>query len=159
MNEEKHALEGLGGWLILIGFGLVFGPIRLLSTFGPMFYGIFTDGTWELLTSVASESYTPNIGILLIFELTVNAMLLLFYGLLIYLFFSKKAIFPKTYITFAILGPTLVTLDAYLSRIVIPDIEVWDQATIEELARSLPAVLIWTPYMLLSERVQRTFVR
>jgi len=56
-NIEDNRLKGLGGWLILVGIGVVLSPIRLLGLIIQVYKPIFEDGTWEALTTVGSESY------------------------------------------------------------------------------------------------------
>jgi hypothetical protein len=36
MTEEKN-LEGLGGWLILVGLGIVFSPVRIIAMIFPIY--------------------------------------------------------------------------------------------------------------------------
>ena len=148
---------GLGGWLILVGLGLVFTPLRLLSFIGQTFVPIFTEGSWELLTTPGSEVYHPLWGPLIVFELAVNGgFLLAGIGLLI-LFFMRSPVFPKAYIWVALLNLPLVLLDAWLTTRVLPDQPMFDADTARELGRSFVAVAIWVPYMLVSRRVRNTF--
>ena len=42
--ENNKEYKGLSGWLILVGIGIVFSPIRILATTVPVFQPIFTDG-------------------------------------------------------------------------------------------------------------------
>lgn len=48
-------LEGLGGWLILVGFGVVLGPIRVARDVVVTYYPLLTDGAWEVLTTPGTE--------------------------------------------------------------------------------------------------------
>ena len=60
--DEIDEKKGLGGWLILVGLGVVLTPIRILATYIPIYKPIFEDGTWEALTTVGSEAYNPIVG-------------------------------------------------------------------------------------------------
>ena len=54
---DNNELKGLGGWLVLVGIGVVISPIRLLVTLVPTYKPIFEGGTWEAITTVGSEAY------------------------------------------------------------------------------------------------------
>ena len=97
MNENNE-LKGLGGWLVLVGIGVVVGPFRIAYEFGPLYYSIFTDGSFEYLTTPGTEAYHQLWGLLLVFEAVCNSLIVLASLYLIYLFFSKHYIFPKAYI-------------------------------------------------------------
>ena len=104
---DTNALKGLGGWLILVGIGVVLSPFRLLYTLIPVYQPIFEDGTWEALTTESSEVYNPYFSTLLFGEITFNVLMISACIYLIYLFFSKHYFFPKLYI--AILVASLVS--------------------------------------------------
>lgn len=156
--SADNELKGLRGWLILVGIGVVIGPFRLAYGYGPMYYSIFTDGTFQILTNVGSEVYHPLWGPLLIAEALYNSLVVLVSAYLIYLFFSKHYLFPKVYI--AIVGVSLIfiPLDAWLGSFVITDEPMFDPVTTKEFVRALIDGVIWIPYMLVSKRVKATFV-
>lgn len=93
--NDNNGLKGLRGWLILVGIGVVIGPFRLAYDFGPLYYSIFTDGSFEILTTPGSDFYHPLLGPLLVFEAVYNSLMVLASIYLIYLFFSKHYLFPK----------------------------------------------------------------
>ncbi|TGL57918.1 DUF2569 domain-containing protein [Leptospira ognonensis] len=156
--EEENNLKGLKGWLIFIGLGLVVSPLRLAAEIGPMFYKMFTDGSFEYLTTPGTESYNPLWEPLLIFEASYNGFMILFAFFLAYLFFKKHYQFPKLYIVFAILPVILIPMDAWLSSLVLKNEEMFDAATAKEMVRALLGAIVWIPYMLVSKRVKITFV-
>lgn len=87
--ENQNVVKGLGGWLILVGAGIVINPIRLLVILA-LYLPIFSDGTWEALTTVGSKSYHPLLGPELIGEIICNMVLVAVSIYFIYLFFSKR---------------------------------------------------------------------
>lgn len=154
-NDEE--LKGLGGWLILVGIGVIISPIQLLVTYIPI-YNIFEDGTWEALTTVGSEAYNPLWGPLLIGEIVYNAAMVAVSIYLIYLFFSKHHLFPKVYIAIVAVSLVFIPLDAWLVTKVLPTEPMFDPETAKEFMRAFVSGCIWVPYMLISKRVKLTFV-
>ncbi|MBV1959308.1 MAG: DUF2569 domain-containing protein [Pseudomonadales bacterium] len=157
MNEESD-LKGLRGWLILIGLGLVFSPIRLVATCYPLFSQIFTDGTWEIVTTQGSEFYHPIWAPLLIGELIFNVGLVLLCLYLMYLFFTRAQLFPKVYIFMMVISFVFILFDAWISTIVLPDEPMFDPDTTKGFINAIIGVIVWVPYMLVSRRVKATFV-
>jgi magnesium-transporting ATPase (P-type) len=155
---ENSSLKGIQGWLILVSISVVLSPIILLVTLIPMYIPIFEDGTWELLTTVGSESYHSMWAPLLIAEIIYNCLMVLASGYLIYLFFSKHYFFPKFYICLVIASLIFILVDAWLLTKILPDVPMFDPETTKEFTRTLISALIWIPYMLVSKRVKATFV-
>ena len=157
-NETEAKPNGLGGWLILIGIGIILAPIKI-SYFVYSTYGeIFSDGVWELLTTVGTEYYQQYFGTLLIIEISINILLSFAILYTAYLFFSKKITFPKWYIGILIFTILFMIIDALAVSVIFPDTEAFDESTTLELARSVVAAIIWIPYMLISVRVRNTFI-
>lgn len=150
--------NGLGGWLVLVAIGLVISPLRLLAFLVQTYPPILSDGTWDVLTTPASDAYHPLWAPLLVFEFIGNVAFVVVGFWLLTLFFLRSARFPKSYIWVALLNLAFIVLDAWLTTFVLPDEAMFDPETAMELARSLVAAVIWVPYMLLSRRVRNTFV-
>jgi len=156
--ENNNKLEGLSGWLVLLGIGILVAPIRLLVTTIPVFRQIFTDGSWEALTTVGSATYNSLWGPILVGEIVYNIIILIASVYLIYLFFSKHYLFPRIYIIIIVVSFIMIPLDAWIVSIVMPSEPMFDPETIKELARAFISGLIWIPYILTSERVKFTFI-
>ncbi len=157
MSENK--LDGLRGWLILVGIAVVFTPIKLLVTFFTVFKPIFENGTWEVLTSYGSIAYNPIWAPLLIGEIAFNAALITASIYLVFLFFTKHHFFPKLYIAIVSASLIFIPLDAWVLTKAIPNEPLFDPQTTKEFMRTLIGALIWIPYMLVSKRVRTTFVK
>ena len=155
---ENSELKGLSGWLILVGLGVVFSPFRLLFTYVPMYKPIFEDGTWEAITTVGSEAYHSLWAPILLGEIAFNSLMVVVSIYLIYLFFSKHYLFPKLYIGIVAISIMFIPLDAWLVTKILPSEPMFDPETTKEFLRSLVAGIIWIPYMLISKRVEATFV-
>ncbi len=158
MTEEKK-LEGLGGWLILVGLGIVVSPLRMIAEYYPMYRDLFANGDFALLTTPGTEYYTPGMAPLLYSELLINCLLVVAWVCVAFLFFTKRTLFPKVYIGILAFTVSFILVDAAVVSFVIPDIEIFDPETVKELGKSAVTAAIWIPYMMVSERVKATFVR
>jgi len=156
--NDNNELKGLGGWLVLVGIGVVIGPFRLAYEFGPLYYSLITDGGFEYLTTPGTEAYHRLWGPLLISEAVYNCLIVLASFYLIYLFFSRHYMFPKAYMAIALISVVFIPLDAWLGSFVITDEPMFDPATTKEFAKTLFVAVVWVPYMLVSKRVKATFV-
>lgn len=157
MTEEKD-LEGLGGWLILVGLGIVISPLRIIILLFPTYSEIFSNGSWEVLTTPGTEAYNPLWVPIIIGEISINAALVIAWMFIAFLFFSKKRIFSKWYIGILLFTLAFILVDALAVKSVVPNMPVFDPDTMKEFGRSLVVTLIWVPYMLVSKRVKATFV-
>ena len=151
-------LEGLGGWLILVGLGVIFAPLRIATQMLPIYSNMFADGTFAVVTTPGTETYNPYWRAILLGEITINIGLLLVWLYICFLFFSKKTVFPKWFITITLFTLCFIVTDAFAIKMVLPEQPVFDAETLKELIRSLISSCIWVPYMLVSKRVKATFV-
>lgn len=157
-TPEEKALKGLGGWLALLGVQLVITPVRLLVYLAPLYSTFLTEGTWEALTSPGQPAYHPLWGPFIIGEIAFNLVFLVASCWLIFLFFKQRRTFPKAYIWVAVANFAFIVADALFIKLIDPTIESFDTDTLKEVARSGVALLIWTPYLMLSKRVNATFI-
>jgi len=157
MNERQD-LQGLGGWLILVGIGAVVGPFQLLFIMATLYLPIFSDGTWSALTTAGSEYYNALWAPILVGEIAFNTAMIAASFYLMYLFFSKQRNFPRLYIAIAVVSLVFIPIDAWFVSFVLPGEPMFDPETAKEFARTAVVALIWIPYMLVSKRVKATFV-
>ena len=153
-----NTLKGLGGWLVLVGLGLVVSPFRIAIQVLPMYVKIFSDGTWEALTSPGGVAYNPVWMPFLLSELIVNLCMILGWLYIAFLFFKKKKQFPRFFIVLAIFTIIVQLADTFVTSILVPGQAMFDPETVKELVRSVVFAAIWVPYMLMSKRVKVTFV-
>lgn len=156
--EDENKLKGLGGWLILVGIGVVISPLRQLVELVPMYGGLIADGSIEALSVPGSEFYTPWFFTFLVGEMAINLLVFLAGLWLIYLYFAKHYLFPKVYIALVVFSLGFILLDAWVVTLIFPDMQMLDPETLREVARSTFALCVWVPYMLVSRRVALTFV-
>jgi hypothetical protein len=149
----------LGGWLILIGIGLLFTPLRLLYE---MYHtpNFFNSVIWSPLFDFNNSSKNMLIGIVMFFELIYNSGKLVFVVLLILLFFKRRTTFPvfaiALYITSVVvlIGDTWVVAQLHISESTAID----TNKSYKDIAQCIISVAIWVPYLLRSQRVKQTFV-
>ena len=156
MKDKK--LKGLGGWLILVGIGVVISPIRLLFEAIPMYVELFSNGSFENLTTPGTVVYHPLWIFVIYGEILANIFM---FGLglyLLYLYFGKKPLFPKVYIFGLCFSLAIIIVDTLIIGIIVPLEDVLDPVVVADFSRSLIAAAIWIPYMLVSQRVEQTFV-
>jgi hypothetical protein len=158
MAEEKN-LEGLGGWLALVGVGIIISPLRIIGQIFPIYSEMFSNGSWAALTTPGTEAYNPLWTPILMGEMAINGGLVLVWGFITFLFFSKKRVFPKWYIGILLFTLAFILVDALTIKAVLPNEPVFDAETAKELGRTIFVALIWVPYMLVSKRVKATFVK
>jgi|SRR5690625_350723 len=151
--------EGLRGWLILVGLGVVLSPLIMAITILPTYSHIFSSGLWSAVATQTSKAYNPAFAALLIVELTVNCALIVAWVFAAYLFFSKKKAFPKVFIGIVAFSLLFIIVDVCTVKALLPTVHIFDSNTMGQFVRSLIVALIWIPYMLISRRVQATFVR
>ncbi len=164
MNETvTFEPRPLGGWLILVGLGVVINPFKLLFQTYILYAPIITDGIFPLLLDKDSGSYQPTLFALLVGEILVNSFLILGWAFALYAFFTRKTFFPKLYIILALSGIAFVVIDASASAIILDlswtgPLGAFGPETIKALVQATVAACIWVPYMLISVRVKETFV-
>jgi hypothetical protein len=151
--------DGLGGWLILIGLGIVFGPFQMLSHLIRTASSVFSNGTWEAVTSTGSEAYHPFWAPFLILEIGFAAISFLVTIYMAFLFFGKSRAFPTCFIWFQSVTLVFMIVDALLLQVVRPDLPLIDPSDMGAIQRSLFGCFVWIPYMLISTRVASTFRR
>ncbi len=155
--KEDAELTGLGGWLILLGLGIVVAPVRIILH-SSIYLEIFTNNTWYLLNTEGLSTYIPYWGIFFWVEVLVNAILLLGWIGIGYLFFNKRRVFIKAYIIITLLTLIFLSTDIAMSQLLMPNVPAFDDATIEQLVRLIIACTIWIPYLRYSRRVKLTFI-
>ena len=155
---EKENPKGLGGWLILVGIGVVFSPIRIALEAWVEIVPFLEEGYWDVYTNPDSEYFNQKLTIIFIGEITSNLCMFVASFYIVYLFFSKHYRFPFYFIIIITVAWILVLIDGLIVSYALPELEVWGKETLGRLVRQLITALILVPYMLKSKRVKATFV-
>jgi hypothetical protein len=152
-------LQGLGGWLILVGFGLCLTPFVRIVTIGQNWEAYFSIQTWQTVAMPRGESYHPLYGPMLIFELLGNIFLFGLNLLVLCLFFAKRRAFPDLYIGLILCWAAFLILDD-IGCALIPSLQ--SSASVKNHTEAIRATfyaIIWGLYMVKSRRVKATFVK
>ena len=149
-------LQGLGGWLILVAIHHLIRPFVFLVCLIVLFPTMFDLEKWRVLTQPGGAAFHPNWAAALLFELFFNLICLAFSGLLLVLFFRKRAAWPRSYAAFLLLLLIGVGIDTYLVQS-IPGAGATVGTNIKDLVEVIVAAAIWIPYCFVSQRVKETF--
>jgi len=158
MSSNKE-YDRIGGWLILIGIGLILSPMKIIWLVFPLYWSVYSGGSWEAWTTPGTDAYNPILASIVVSEIIANILLLIGWVSTGYSFLLKEKIFPKKYIYLLLFGLIFILADAIAIRIAIPSEPIFDGETQKDLIKSTIACLVLIPYMLNSERVRGTFIK
>ena len=154
---DYRELEGLSGWLILVGIVLVVRFFSYLIASNDYIY-FYDLASWNALTSSNSEAYDPLWMPVLIFEIFVHIAMWVYTVLLLILFYKKKASFPPLIIAYFIINFITMAIDYVLADNITAVKEALAQDYWSDLFRAFVALIIWIPYFKKSKRVKAIFI-
>lgn len=149
--------EGLGGWLILVGFGLLASlaqQARVLLEVWPSMRA----SLWLVVATPGQPDYHPLWALILSFELVACIALLAAYGVTILLFFKRRSSLPRVYIVVTALAAGCAVIDAVLSLSIPAAAKQLGSKEWALMGRGLIFSGIWIAYFMHSQRVRLTFV-
>lgn len=155
-DDYDPTLDGFGGWLILLTISLLISPIYIAYFLNTSLSEIMP--LWDILPTEGSSAYIPGFSILYLMEVIGNT----FFGLLtlcaLYLFFTKKQLFPK-FLIYLLIGNLIFLLgELIVAEAILGDIlNLNDPENLRDIIASAIRTLILTPYLLKSKRVKSTF--
>lgn len=158
-------LDGLQGWLLLVGLAVILRPFLALAGLGSLLAPYVTNPQiWQFFTTPGGQFYSPLWQPIFLYEIALNTMVLVFSLVLLVLFFTKRKTFPPVYIgvlaAVAVGGLVDVGLVSLVPEESFPE-NVRSQGLpgAREAVQNVVTALIWIPYLILSKRVQSTFRR
>ena len=152
---ETAAPQGIGGWLVLMAIGLVIQPFRLLG-FLAQDLRAFEDNTWRRLTTPSSPAYHPVWGPVLVAETVANGLFLAGSFVLLYLFFKKRAAYPRIAIGFLAASAVFQVLEVAVGRALVGSGGLEKETG--QLMLAVVSAALWISYLVRSRRVAATFV-
>lgn len=158
---EDHHLIGLGGWLILVGIGVVVSPLALSVVAVQEMGSFLNPRTWDgFAGSDVSVSTLLPIATAAGLIAAVCGFLVISFAL-VFLFFRRSRRFPGLFIIVTIVE-ALMTLGLFFVELSAAErsaaAEVF-KSHVGDVVRSIIGAAIWIPYMLVSRRVKATFRR
>lgn len=156
---QPLGISGLGGWLVLVQIGMYLTILLLAIQIFQNNITAFEPDVWDALTSKDSSFYHALWAPTIIFELIYNVSFLLFTIVMLFMFYFKKAVFPKLAILFYIISLIVTVIDLILAYQIPLARELMDSSEYRDIFKAIITCAIWVPYFLKSERVQNTFIR
>jgi transglutaminase-like putative cysteine protease len=150
---EDAPYEGLGGWLVLVGIGVVTRPVVLIAGMFLEQRGIFDLEVWETYTAPGLHHATPA---LVLAELGVNLCQVALAGAVAITYFRRKRRFVPLFATQLVASPLVALADAMAVAAV--GLKADPKAIAQAGGMFLPA-MIWLWYLARSRRVRATFTR
>ncbi len=163
-SGTRH-LDGLSGWLALVGVGIFLSPFAYLWSLIQLFLPFFQNSNlWGHFTQNGGAFYSPFWMPLFLFECAANSVLIALCLLQIVLFLKKRRIFPVFFSALTVLAVTAAIIDQCLlglipREILTTEMQAESQQSVVALWRSLISAAIWIPYMFCSRRARATFRR
>lgn len=146
-------LAGIGGWLILLAFGLLATPLRIAADSKDLWY-VYS----SLQASILSDQYGMGMLAVIAGEIVGNIAMVVAMLFIIGLFFARRHTFPRALIGFFLLSFVFWGADTLATRHFLPPEEI-DPADAGQRLRMGIGAVIWSLYLRKSERVRATFTR
>ncbi len=158
MSNSSDDLKGIGGWLSFVAIGVVLYPFDFATSVLKIFEPILTQNLLEVLSDPNSPAYNPALKNLVLAEIFFNIIIFLISVVMLFVFFTKKAVFPKVFIFLHLFHFSFYCLDLIVASYIMPNDKIVGDEEIKAIIQKLAMVLIWVPYMIKSVRVKNTFV-
>jgi hypothetical protein len=154
---EEH-LQGLGGWLVLVGIGVCLRPLVLAWSMLSELEAWFSIEVWQEMASPRGSAYHPLGGPLIVGVVLAQMALLALGIVLVILFFRKSHLFPQLFL-FTISLSILIAVVFEYTAWQIPQMAAESESPLSrETRREAIWAVIWILYTLRSRRVRLTFV-
>ncbi|NHZ65916.1 DUF2569 domain-containing protein [Massilia genomosp. 1] len=157
MDQAKTDLQGVRGWLIVVGLIVVIGPLYMLAVMPKMLKDFFYGEPWAAINapgSVVHWGWKP----LVLLEVSFGIAAFIGSIVLFCQFFGKQRGFPRLFIATQILSILFYFGYTIALHLMLPGRPLLDTDSIVALLQTVVPPLIWIPYMLKSERIKQTFV-
>jgi transglutaminase-like putative cysteine protease len=139
----------IGGWLVLVAFGLTLSPIKIFIDFFTN-QDLLNGATWTALLNQGNY----GLFMFVLIEHVYNIINIIFSVMLVFLFYKRRSSVPRLITIYYLTSCLVQLLDAYAA------IHYGSISSIysKELIQSIVTSAIWVPYFNISSRVKETFV-
>ncbi|HEX8615379.1 MAG TPA: DUF2569 domain-containing protein [Telluria sp.] len=158
MSKPAPDLQGLQGWLIVVGLSMVIEPVHIATIFQELSNNVFHPESWlhrpDRDFGYSGILWEPLTYVELAFAFAS------FWGrvVLLLMFLGKKRAFPQLFIELHIVSLVFFFFDRSVLYGIFPSRPLMQPYNIFLFLQAVLPVLIWIPYMQRSELVKRTFV-
>jgi hypothetical protein len=158
LSPPDPHLNGLGGWLILLGLSLIVSVLWrvhiLIKT-----SAVFSLQNWHAYTDPTSATYNSMAAPVLLYELFTQLATIVFLILVLVFFFQKRKMFPALFIIFLSVQFVTIALDHVLAKGLRFNGTVagGHASPVQSIPQLLFPIIIWGLYFRRSKRVKSTF--
>lgn len=151
--NSRH-LEGLGGWLVLLGIGVVFRPLAQLLASKDIFNLIGNHVGWITLTDPESGGYVSGYASLVWSEAFSQGLFFAWSMVMIFQFFRRKPSLPRSLSALLLIAIVWEIVDyLFLVRLFPQE----PAATGPKIITHVLFTILWVGYLHRSRRVRMTF--
>lgn len=156
--KTDQELTGIGGWLLLLGLGLVGSVVKNVYELYSVYYPLIISEKWGQITDPESKYYNPLLSKFIYIEMFSISLLLVVGIYVTYLFFMRKKYFPRMFVVLILLSFAMTVVSVISFSVIVPTGKVFDQQTLASVVGSVFNFIVWVPYLRWSRRVRLTFV-
>ena len=159
--ETEHGPETMviGGWLLLIGLGLIISPFKILydEFKSPEYYN---SNVWNALIPAHGSTKGIIFGAIMAIEQIFSVLVFVFTLLALVLYFKRRTIFPRLAVILYVSVFFYTLLDFLFVNGMDPSLFTEEEKSVfyKNIGRNFILVAIWVPYLIFSKRVKQTFV-
>lgn len=154
----ENSIQGLGGWLIFVGFGILTDPLLLIFRLSSFLTAI---DTLDFATAFSPRNEGTSLPYIYMYMHALSALVVaqVFGWIYVaFLFFAKKKLFAKWYITVSALSLISILITIVAASLTAPS-EPESIGSISEFVYAIGYRIIFIRYMMVSMRVKNTFLR
>lgn len=161
-SEFENRYDSIGGWLVLVGIGIIITPAILSYKVIKLYYDEINIDYFYYYFNETSQFYHPLKGYYEIFINFGNIFFIISSIFLIALFFQRKRSFRYYYCYYRIINVVFLIIDlllvyAFVDNTNNPESRVLINTQAGALGKLVLQACIWIPYVWYSERSRHTF--
>lgn len=120
-NMPDQKSTGLGGWLIIVGLGIIIAPIPIIIETFKLSNELFANGGELFQFELGVKAHDPVWEVIFLGLLVIKGVLALVWIYIGFLFFTKKKAFPKWYIGILLFLIVYILIGELAAHFMYPD--------------------------------------